>query len=253
MSGGKKLTLRKLSQTYDGAFYATQAESSYVSALNLLPNVFDSLPPIKTLLDVGCGVGAWLKAARDVNPTIEVIGIDHPGVDAGNLLVSPAEFIGRDLTQSFHLKKRFDLVMSLEVAEHLPDTSADTFVENLVRHSSMVLFSAAVPGQGGTSHVNEQWPHYWIMKFAAHGYRCYDFIRPMIWDDEKIQFWYRQNTFLFSTSVELAPHHGKKSDWAGHSVVHPACLDGGLGLKASVTLLAKSLARRFGQRHLIRL
>lgn len=207
-SSGKHLKLIKLARTYDAAFYAAQSESSYISALNVWPRIFAMLPQTRTILDVGSGVGAWLKAARDINPAIDVTGTDHPGVKGPNLLIPPANFVGNDLSQSFDLDQRFDMAISLEVAEHLPARAAGILIENLVRHSSTVLFSAAVPGQGGTSHVNEQWPEYWVKKFAAHGYRCYDVVRPMIWENDSIQFWYRQNTLLFSK--EFSIHDGPR-------------------------------------------
>jgi SAM-dependent methyltransferase len=242
------VSARKLARIYDEKFYADQSKSSYVSALNVWPTIFEMLPLPRSILDVGSGVGAWLRAARDLRPTIEVTGIDHPGIEPTTLLIPSEHFIGHDLAKSFDLKKRFDLAMSLEVAEHLPDTVADTFVGNLVRHSSTVLFSAAAPGQGGTSHVNEQWPRYWIGKFESHGYRCYDIVRPMIWDNQNVQFWYRQNIFLFSEHPHFVPPLPTRPDWSGHSLIHPACMEGGLGVKASARLLVRSLLRRFGSR-----
>ena len=53
--------------------------------------------------------------------------------------------------------------------------------------------SAALPGQGGTHHVNEQWIDYWANMFGQHGYQPFDFLRPLFWDDARIEPWYRQN------------------------------------------------------------
>jgi hypothetical protein len=89
-------------------------------------------------------------------------------------------------------------VQSLEVAEHVPATAAQTFVDCLVAHAPVVLFSAAVPGQGGDNHVNEQPYEYWRSLFADRGYRMYDFLRPQI-VGTKAAHWYRYNTFLFAT------------------------------------------------------
>ena len=100
----------------------------------------------------------------------------------------------------FLLGRTFDLVQTLEVAEHLDEASADTFVDSLARHGDTILFSAAIPGQGGTHHVNEQWPSYWAEKFARAGYTAYDVIRPRIWADPQVQVWYRQNMLLFARS-----------------------------------------------------
>jgi len=104
------------------------------------------------------------------------------------------------------LGRHFDLVVSLEVAEHIPHASADTFVDSLVRHGDIVLFSAAIPGQGGTFHVNEQWPEYWGKRFKARGYVGIDCVRPLVWEDPSVDYWYAQNVFLFVRDTTLASH-----------------------------------------------
>src|SRR5690606_35475831 len=109
-----------------------------------------------------------------------------------------------DLGTPISESSRFDLSISLEVAEHLPESRADVFVDNLTRLSDAVLFSAAIPGQGGTGHVNEQWPTYWIERFAARGFRLADVVRPAIWEDDRMPYWYRQNTLLFVKESRLA-------------------------------------------------
>jgi hypothetical protein len=115
------------------------------------------------------------------------------------LVIDEAEFVDDDLAGEPRpeTRTRYDLAISLEVAEHLPPTAAAGFVSLLADLSDFVLFSAAVPGQGGVGHVNEQWPDYWISLFAGHGYSCLDVIRKRIWDDESIPLWYRQNILLF--------------------------------------------------------
>jgi hypothetical protein len=97
----------------------------------------------------------------------------------------------------FSLSERFDLAISLEVAEHLPRRSASGFVRSLCQLAPIVLFSAAVPGQGGEHHVNEQWPEYWRQAFANHHFVMFDPFRPLLWHDERVAFYYRQNLFLF--------------------------------------------------------
>lgn len=103
----------------------------------------------------------------------------------------------RDLRGEFNLGRRFDLVQCLEVAEHLPATSAQALVETLVRHGDIVLFSAAPKGQGGTGHINEQSYEYWRPIFARKGYVPLDCLRPRIMNDTRIEAWYRYNTLLY--------------------------------------------------------
>ena len=80
-------------------------------------------------------------------------------------------FIPRDLTQPVFLDCKFDLLLCLEVAEHLPANKAEHLVKTCASHSNTIFWSAATPGQGGYHHVNEQPHEYWIEKFAAHGYK----------------------------------------------------------------------------------
>jgi len=86
------------------------------------------------------------------------------------------------------------------VAEHLPSAAAETFVDNLVRHGRVILFSAAVPGQGGEQHVNEQPLEYWRAKFAARGYEVFDFMRPRVRNNRSVAFCYRYNMLLYAHS-----------------------------------------------------
>ena len=124
-------------------------------------------------------------------------GLDCNYIDKKKLVISEEEFIQTDLNEPVHLNKKYDLSISLEVAEHLPEKSADIFISSLCEASDVVLFSAAVKGQGGTGHVNEQFLSYWQRKFMNKGYFMVDIIRPEIWNNEKIPPYYRQNAVIF--------------------------------------------------------
>jgi hypothetical protein len=158
------------------------------------------------VVDVGCGTGAWLSVFREHGIT-DMLGLDGPYVSPAQLLIPLECFRARDLAKPFNVDGFFDLAISLEVAEHLPEASASTFVSALCRAAPVVLFSAAVPGQGGVNHLNEQWPEYWRRLFALQGYRMFDPIRSQIWHDERVSLWYRQNMFLFvhADLVEKSP------------------------------------------------
>jgi SAM-dependent methyltransferase len=164
---------------YGTAFFADQTPGSERSARSVLPIAIELLHPA-SVVDIGCGSGVWAAQAG-------ALGIDdHLGVDGhtppGSLRIEP---------------DRFDLVLCLEVAEHLPPEAADVLVDSLVGLGPAVLFSAAVPGQSGEHHVNEQWPDYWSERFAARGYVAVDAIRPRVWSDANVDWWYRQNALLF--------------------------------------------------------
>jgi SAM-dependent methyltransferase len=210
-------------QPYDGAFFDWQEDGALTSARVVAPLVLD-LVPVRTIVDIGCGRGAWLLAFTECGAE-RVLGIDGDYVDRSRLLISPSDFVARDLIEPLGIEERFDLVVSLEVAEHLPSACARAFVRQLTELGPIVLFSAAVPSQGGTNHVNEQWPEYWAALFAEVGYRPIDCIRPAIWDDRRVEPWYAQNTILFATqeAIERSPSlRGLAAEPARPlSIVHP--------------------------------
>ena len=148
-------------------------------------------------IDLGCGVGTWLDVLRR-HGVQDVFGLEGDEVDADLLQIPPDRFRRADLSQPVRLDRTFDLAVTLEVAEHLPPASAEGFVASLARLAPVVLFSAAIPGQGGVHHVNERWPQYWVSLFAGHGYVAIDAIRRPIWHMDQVKFWYRQNTLIFA-------------------------------------------------------
>ena len=201
---------------YDGAYYDDLAPGSRRSADRVLPLVFDLLTP-RRVADFGCGSGAWLAAAQALGA--EITGLDGDWLPRDRLEVAPERVQAADLTEPVDLGARFDLALCLEVAEHLPAAAAATLVASLVRHAPAVLFSAAVPGQGGTGHIHEAWPTVWRDLFAQHGYACHDVIRGRIWTDRAIDVWYRQNLLLFLGPDAPVPDRAPVA--APLSVVHP--------------------------------
>lgn len=160
----------------------------------VLPFVFKMRQP-RSVLDVGCGLGTWLSVCEELGVS-DYLGVDGSYVDLKLLTIPQTNFKIFDLRKSFSLGRKFDLVICLEVAEHLPEQVADEFVNNLVTHGETILFSAAIPGQGGQNHINEQWPSYWEAKFNKHGFYFHDIVRSNFWDNKKVEIWYRQNMFM---------------------------------------------------------
>jgi len=180
---------------YSKLYYKADVVASMDSARVIVPIVVDLLHP-KSVIDFGCGMGTWLSVFKE-NGVGDMLGIDGHWVRPGALFIDPECFVAADLTQPIDPPRRFDLAMSLEVAEHLPSDRAGTFVESIIRAAPAVLFSAAIPFQGGLRHFNEQWPAYWAQLFRERGYRCIDCIRERIWNDPRVTYWYAQNTLLF--------------------------------------------------------
>jgi len=191
---------------YKNDFYEYINAGSLSSAREICPTIVSWLKP-KSLLDIGCGAGAWCRIWMEQGVQ-DVLGVDGDYVDRQALLIPQASFRSHDLSKDFDAGRRFDLVTSLEVAEHVPTETSATFVDNLVRHGDFVMFSAAVPGQGGEFHVNEQPLEFWRELFVARGYRCFDPLRPLLSGNTRVEPWYRYNTLLYvaeSAVAELPP------------------------------------------------
>ena len=181
---------------YSPAFFEAIEEGALRSARSVVPLVLEILRP-RSVVDLGCGTGAWLSVFKEYGVE-DVLGIDGDYVDRESLLIPHEQFVAHDLAQPVQLERRFDLAMSLEVAEHLAPESADVLIDSLVALAPAVLFSAAIPEQDGAHHVNTQWPHYWRERFKARGFELVDCIRPQIWENDQVEFWYRQNTLVFA-------------------------------------------------------
>ncbi|HEX4793281.1 MAG TPA: class I SAM-dependent methyltransferase [Humisphaera sp.] len=210
---------------YSTDFYQSYRNGSLSSARKIVPQVLRFVP-CKSVVDVGCGIGTWLRVFQEQGIN-DCLGIDGEHVDVDLMEVSPRQFRALDLRFPINLDRRFDLVVSLEVAEHLPAESADLFVETLTSLGDVVLFSAAIPFQRGNNHINEQWPQYWAKKFAARGYVTVDCIRRFVWDDADVEPWYAQNTLVYVKESRLADYpalasfHAATRDEDCLALVHP--------------------------------
>jgi hypothetical protein len=151
---------------------------------------------IDCVVDFGCGDGIWLRTFAEAGAR-EILGYDGSWTDPLQLLIDPGCFRSTDLSSPINAPRQFDLAVCLEVAEHVPASSAETLVKSICDHSRVVLFGAAIPRQGGFRHVNERWQSYWAALFAELGYRRFDYIRSEIWNDPDVHFWYKQNPALF--------------------------------------------------------
>lgn len=210
-----------MSQPYSDAFYTQQSTGSLSSAQAIVPIAMDLIAPA-SVVDVGCGVGTWAHAFAE-HGVSDVYGIDGDYVERDSLLIDPSRFEAADLTQGIDCEREFDLAVSLEVGEHLAPECSERFVRDLTRLAPAVLFSAAIPWQGGSAHVNERWQDDWAAMFEAEGYVAIDAIRPRVWTDPTVEFWYAQNAILYVRRDRLADYpalEGAGSTWPLR-MVHP--------------------------------
>lgn len=159
-----------------------------------------------SVLDLGCANGLWLRAFAEAGVGT-VFGLDGPWVPRAQLRIDPAAFTSVDFNRDGALAQvrtpqpRYDLAMSLEFLEHVDHRHADALVDFLASKADVLLVSAATPHQGGTHHVNEQWPTYWSDRFRARGFTPFDGLRYLLWDDERIAPWYRQNLLIYTRTA----------------------------------------------------
>lgn len=175
--------------------YVHIKEEHNTRASSIVVPEFIKLYSPKSVVDIGCGLGTWLKVFADNNIT-DLVGYDGAHLDMSKVEIPKEMIITTDLEKEIISKRRFDLAISLEVAEHITPKNASTFVKSICNLSQTIVFSAAIPWQGGQNHLNEQWPSYWQDLFFKNGYTMHDVLRETFWENEEIDYWYKQNMFL---------------------------------------------------------
>ncbi len=181
---------------YTPAYYEKHQKGASQSASLVWDFLFQHYRP-NSILDVGCGSGEWLKEAQ-VRGVKKLVGLDGAWVQNIFKNYSEIGFIPANLEEDLPVvEPGFELAVCLEVAEHLSSKQGHALVKFLCHASDIILFGAAIPGQEGEHHINEQWPQYWERLFETQGYTLIDCIRPHLWNQSKVKWWYRQNTFVY--------------------------------------------------------
>lgn len=148
---------------YDAKFYdlnITEGTKMAIWFVPLLREIFQ----FKSLLDVGCGTGHYLRFCVD-HGLSDVLGIEGSPHAFERLLVDKSQVVRHDLREPFRAGRKWDVALSIEVAEHIDKASAGTYVRTLATSSDTVVLTAARPGQGGRAHVNLQPPEWWQERF----------------------------------------------------------------------------------------
>jgi hypothetical protein len=188
--------------TYSRAFYHRTSDTAGQSARKIVPHLVGAIHPA-SVLDVGAGGGAWLKAWVDAG-VADVRGIDIASPQDSGYMMSPDTYSQINLERPFDLGRRFSLVQSLEVAEHLPARAAAGFIDALCHHADIIFFSAAPPGQGGIHHINERPYGYWRELFARRKYWPIDWLRSVLAGDPDVAWWYRYNVLIYANEAGIA-------------------------------------------------
>lgn len=210
--------------TYTTSFYGEMQDSNLASARVVVPLVL-SLVPAQAVVDIGCGEGLWLKAFSEAGVS-EVAGYDGDYVVREHLQIPSSAFHPTNLEEKIQFERTYDLAVCLEVAEHISHDKSKQLIESLVSAAPVILFSAAIPGQGGVNHINEQWPDYWEVRFKERGYAPVDGIRRHILSDKRVSFFYSQNIVMYVKETALADYPRLQQEIMtghgyAHALVHP--------------------------------
>ncbi len=158
----------------------------------------------KSVVDLGCGMGFFLKSCAERGAEIQ--GADGDWVRGLDTEIPSEAYDIGDLNNPFRKDRRYDLAASIEVAEHLVPERSESFVEDLCKLSDVVLFSAGIPDQGGAGHINLRYQGEWARMFEAQGYGCFDPIRRRMAAFKGAHPWLMQNVLLYvKDGVEIGP------------------------------------------------
>lgn len=240
---------------YDRAYFVARQQGWTVSA-DAVADVLLPLFPIRSVMEAGCGTGNLLAAFR-ARGVADVLGLDGPNVPHDLMRLPPELVQAWDLDRLAPLPRRFDLACALEVGEHVPEAAAPLFVRLLTAAAPVVMFGAAIPGQGGPGHVNEQRQSWWAERFARDGYVAVDCVRPAIWDVPGIEWYYAQNILVYCRPDLVPPGHQPATsrlylDLVAERVVAPLVdgpdsIKGALrGFRRNGAALARAMGRRVG-------
>lgn len=209
-----------MSSEYSNAFFSNRRELALASAKQIFDVLWQYTQP-ESVLDVGCATGIWLAECQRRGVS-SIYGIDGPWVPVEELEIPQESFHVHDLSVSIpQTIEKKELALCIELAEHLDKERAQSLIKFLTEQADVVLFSAAIPGQGGTGHVNENTQSYWHSFFSEQGFDCFDIVRPKLWDSADVNVIYKQNMLLYVNRDSEALKSMLESDLLDFTVSSP--------------------------------
>ncbi len=186
--------------------HKNEMPASLRAAEKIVPVILSVTGPVRSVVDLGGGDGSWLQVFRKLGVE-DLLLVDCPEVEP-HLVIEKECYQPIDINHLLPELRRFELAVCLECAEHIHSSRAEDLVDWLTASADIVVFSAAIPGQGGKGHINERWPHYWHELFRQRNFVRHDVLRPEFIHDQSIPFWYRQNLFLFAKPTTALINRG---------------------------------------------
>lgn len=227
-------------------FLFENTSSTYYSAKIILECIWEYLGNPKSVLDLGCGAGGFIKAFEDKGVTDYHL-FDHPSLNLDMLLIERKDrFVPVDLDRIAPTPIKVDVAICTEVLEHLAPTRSEEIVRFLAESAEIIVFSAAVPRQGGLGHINEQWHNHWHTVFSKYGFTYFDGFKPFLISDERVHYWLIQNLFIY-----VRKDKASRMDWPPNisngrfQIVSNYVLEKKYGVRESFHLLTTALYNYF--------
>jgi hypothetical protein len=159
--------------SFDASYYATGCGAEYVRNDfwlaffdGIAGRICTDIAPA-TVLDAGCAKGFLIEQLR--RRQVEAWGIDISDYAIGQAHESIRAFckVG-SITEPFD--RTYDLIVCIEVVEHMPPADAARAIANLCAHTDDILFSSSPDDFAEATHINVQPAEHWAEAFARQGF-----------------------------------------------------------------------------------
>ncbi len=190
-------------EIYDEEYFRFVDRTTKQSADVIAGSVISDFKPL-SVVDVGCGTGALLESLRTRGVQVKGLEYAQSALElcwARQLDVMKFDVASDELPELGEA----DLVISMEVGNQLPESSADRYIDVLCKIAPLVVFSSEIPGGGDKLPRNERPHRYWIEKFNQRGYR-FDEERSAQWrkdwKEKGTAPWFSRNVMIFRSSAK---------------------------------------------------